>query len=308
MINRIIIRIKVLQVIYAYYQKENRDLAKVENELLFSLQKAFDLYHYLLALITVLTDTEQKRLDRQKHKLLATEEERNPDTRFTDNLFAEQLRTNEQLEKFVNEKGYLWDEEDSHFINNLLKKITTSDIYKEYLASEKSYQSDKEFWRKAFKNIILEDEQLPEILEDKSIYWQDDLDIIGTFVLKTINRFSFSEGKKQALLPMFRDEEDRQFAQKLLRCAIIEGEENSQRITRQIKNWELDRIAGMDLYIMQIALAELLNFDSIPVSVTLNEYIDLARYYSTPKSPTFVNGILDAIVSELRNENLLFKS
>lgn len=308
MINRIIIRIKVLQVIYAYYQKESNDLKGAESELMLSLQKAYDLYHYLLALISVLTDAEQKRLDIQKHKLLATEKEKNPNTKFIDNLFAEQLRTNIQLQKFTNEKGFLWDENDSAFIKNLLKTIIGSDIYAEYLTSKKSYESDRDFWRKVFKNIILEDEKLTLTLEDKSIYWQDDLDIVGTFVIKTIKRFSLEEGVNQELLPMFKEEEDLQFAKKLLRSSIIEKEENNERIIRHIKNWDFDRIAGMDLFIMQIAVAELRSFDNIPISVTLNEYIDLARYYSTPKSPTFINGILDAIVKDLKSEGLLFKS
>ena len=307
MINRIVIRIKVLQIVYAYYQKGSKDLLAAENELMFSIQKSYDLYHYLLILILLLTDTEQKRLDKQKNKFLATDSERNPNLRLANNRFAEQLARNEQLRKFSNERGTLWNNEDSHFVRALLNKILQSDIYRDYLESDDSYESDWNFWHKIFKNLILQDEELNNILEDKSIYWEDDLDVIGTFVLKTIKRFTQDTTGEQVLYPMFKDAEDKEFPIKLLHRSILEEEENTLRITRQINNWDIERIALIDLYIMQIALAELRNFPSIPVSVTLNEYIDLARYYSTPKSSVFINGILDAIVKELKNENLLFK-
>jgi len=308
MINRIIIRIKVLQIIYAYYQKGNNDLKAAEKELIFSLEKAYDLFHYLLDLISILTDYEQKRLDRKKHKILATDEELNPNTRFIDNRLAEQLRTNTQLSKFINEKGRLWNEDDLHLIRTLSERITQSDIYWEYLDSDDSYETDQEFWRKALKNIILPAPELAESIEEKSIYWEDDLDIVGTFVLKSIKKFDSQSSKDESLLPMFKDDEDRQFAIRLLHRSILEEKENNERITKQIKNWDIDRIASMDLYILQIALSEILNFDSIPLNVTMNEYIDLARYYSTPKSPVFVNGILDAIIGDLKTEKILFKN
>ncbi|GHT61504.1 N utilization substance protein B [Bacteroidia bacterium] len=307
MINRIIIRIKVLQIVYAYYQKNSRDLVSAENELLFSLEKSYDLYHYLLLLIVLLTDAEQKRLDKNKNRLLVTEEQLNPNRRLADNRFAEQLRTNGKLTAFSLRKGTLWNEDNALFVRKLLKKIIQSDYYREYLESTDSYRSDQEFWRRVFKHLILEESELCEILEDKSIYWEDDLDVIGTFVLKTIKRFTPETCTKQELLPMFKDGEDREFALKLLHFTLLEEKEHNERINRQINNWELDRIAQMDLYIMQIALSELLNFPSIPISVTLNEYIDLSRYYSTPKSPNFINGILDSIVRELKSEGKLFK-
>ena len=307
MINRIVIRVKVLQTVYACYQKNSKDLVSAETELLFGLEKFYDLYHYLLLLIVLLTDAEQKRIDKNRNKLLATEQELNPNRRMADNRLAEQLRTNDKLTAFSTRKGALWNSDDSLFLRNLLKKIIQSDCYKEYLESANSYESDRDFWRKVFKYILMEDAELSEILEDTSIYWSDDLDVIGTFVLKTIKRFSPETGTEQELLPMFKNEEDREFAVKLLHHTLLEEKENNERINRQISNWELDRIAQMDLYIMQIALSELLNFPDIPVSVTLNEYIDLSRYYSTPKSPNFINGILDSIVRELKSEGKLFK-
>jgi len=307
MINRTIIRIKVLQIVYAYYQKDSKDLALAENELLFGMQKSYDLYHYLLLLIVLLTDTEQKRLDVKKNKLLATEAERNPNRRLADNRFAEQLSGNKQLQKFAHEKGTFWDYENSHFVRSMLNKILQSDIYHDYLESEDTYGSDRDFWTKVFKNLILKDDELDEVLEGQSVYWNDDLEVIGAFVLKTIRRFTADTTAGQDLYPMFKDADDKDFAIRLLHHSLLEEKENNRRITEQINNWDIERLAVMDLYILQIALAELRNFPSIPISVTLNEYIDLARYYSTPKSPVFINGILDAIVKELKNEKLLFK-
>ena len=307
MINRTIIRIKVLQIVYTHYQKNSRDLALAENELMFSLQKSYDLYHYLLLLIVLLTDTEQQRLFKLKNRLLATETDINPNRRLADNRLAEQLSRNVQLQKFIREKGNFWNDEDKNFIRSTLNKILQSDIYTEYLESDDTYESDKNFWIQIFKNLILTDDDLIEVLETQSIYWNDDLEVISSFVLKTIRRYTPKTTVNHELFPMFRDDEDKTFAIKLLHHSLLEGEENSQRIKNQTSNWDIDRLALMDLYIIQMALAELRNFPTIPISVTLNEYIDLARYYSTPKSPVFINGILDGIVKELKNENLLFK-
>jgi len=308
MINRILIRIKVLQIVYAYYQKSSEDLHSVENEMLHSLQKSYDLYHYLLYLIVLLTDAEQKKLDALKYKYLTTEEERNPNTRFINNRFAEQVRTNETLRRFSDKFGTLWNDDGLSLIRELLNEILQSDLYKEYLQSPDTYEVDREFWRKVFKNILLESDTLFTYIEDKSIYWGGDIEITGTFVLKTIKRFEEENGVKQELLPMFRDDEDRQFAIQLLRRTIMEFKDNESLIDSQIQNWDLERVALMDLYIMQIALSEIKNFPSIPINVTLNEYIDLARYYSTPKSSVFINGILDSIVNELKANHKLLKS
>lgn len=308
MINRVIIRIKVLQVIYAFYQRDSKDLRSAEKELVRSIEQSYELYLNLLFLIVVLTDAEQKRIDVLKHKYLPTEEERNPNTRLMNNRFAEQLRTNHKLESFINSHGNVWHIEDSSFLKNLLNTILESDIYKEYTESPDTYESDRDFWHKVFKHIISKDEDLLDIVNDNSIYVSDELDLIITFVMKTIKKFNEKNGRNQELLPMFKDEEDVEFSKELLRAAISQKAENSEIIDKQIKNWDIERIALMDLYIMQIALAELKTFPSIPSQVTLNEYIDLARYYSTPHSVRFVNGILDSIVNEMKSEGKLFKN
>lgn len=307
MINRVIIRIKVLQIIYAYYLKESKDLALAENELMFSLQKSYDLYLSLLLLIPAITDQRQKQLDKNKHKFLATEEEKNPNTRLINNRLSEQLNNNSQLQSFFNEKGSMWINEQA-FLRKISDQIVSSDIYDKYLQSPDSFESDKEFWRSVFKKIILTNEDLSELLEENSIYWNDDLDIIGTFVLKTIKQSENSASPEQPLLPMFKNNEDKEFAQKLLKQTILDESSSKERINKHIKNWELERIASIDLNIMQIAIAELLHFPSIPIKVTLNEYIDISKCYSSSKSSIFINGTLDAIVKDLKEEKLLFKN
>lgn len=307
MINRILIRIKVLQIVYSFYQNGNKDLKAAENELLFSLKKSYDLYHFLLLLIVELTYQQKRNLEFRKSKYFPTHEELHPNKRLVDNRFAALIEKNEALQKYITEEGISWSM-DSDFIKSTLEMILASDLYTEYLDNpEDSFDVDKEFWRNVFKKLIYNNIEIEEYLEDKSIYWNDDIEIIETFVLKTIKKLEEKEGAKQALLPMFKDLEDHSFAIKLFRQTLLNGVDYRERINKHLKNWETERIANMDLIIMQVALAEILTFPSIPINVTLNEYIDSAKCYSTPKSGNFINGILDSVIKELKSEKLLFK-
>ncbi|GHT43790.1 N utilization substance protein B [Bacteroidia bacterium] len=307
MLNRILIRIKVLQVLYAYYQNGDGSLKVAENEMLFSLQKSYDLYHYLLLLIVDVTNLHDRILDNKKHKYTPTWEDLNPNMRFVENRFAKQLSRNRELLKHVEEHKISWIN-DADFLKDVLDTILASEEYGRYMnKTESSYEGDKALWRDIFKNHICESEMVSGYLEDKSIYWNDDVDIIESFVLKTLRQFTEEEAEFQPLLPMFTDEDVRLFPIQLLRKAILSGEEYRERISRHAQNWETERLANMDVYIMQLAIAELLSFPSIPISVTLNEYIDMAKYYSTPKSGIFINGILDSIVNELKKEGRLLK-
>lgn len=307
MINRILIRIKVLQIVYSYYQNGNGDLKVAENELLFSLQKSYDLYHYYLLLITEVTNLQRRLIDIRRNKFMPSHDELNPNTRLINNRFAAQVADNAALRKYVDEQGLSW-ANDEEFIKSLLDLILASDIYESYLANEEdSYETDREFWRQVFKKLICGNEMVEEYLEDKSIYWNDDIDIIGTFAIKTIKRFEEKNGAGQPLLPMFKDLDDKAYAINLFRKTILKGPELRERINKHVKNWEAERLACMDMIIMQTALAEILSFPTIPTSVSLNEYIDAAKYYSTPKSGNFINGILDAIVNELKKEGTLLK-
>ena len=308
MINRVLIRLKIVQIVYAYYQNGGKNLDTAEKELFFSLSKAYDLYNYLLLLMVEVTKQANKRLNAAKNKLVPTKEELFPNTKFVENRFIAQLEVNKQLLEFSNNQKKTWENE-ADFVKTLCDKILESDIYKEYMASEtSSYEEDRELWRKLYKNIIFNNIELDQVLEDQSLYWNDDKEIVDTFVLKTIKRYDEKNGAKPELLPEFKDEEDQDFARRLFRRTILNADYYRHLISENTKNWDLDRVAFMDVVIMQIALAEILSFPNIPVSVSLNEYVEIAKLYSTPKSGGFINGTLDGIVNSLKKENKLTKN
>ena len=308
MINRVLIRLKIIQIVYAYYQNGSKNLDSAEKELFFSLSKAYDLYNYLLMLMIALTNYAQKRIDAAKAKLAPTAEELYPNMKFVENKFIAQLEVNKQLTEFIANQKRTW-ANDEDFVKGLYEKIVESDIYKEYMASsENSYEADRELWRKLYKTFIFNNEELDILLEDQSLYWNDDKEIVDTFVLKTIKRFDEKNGANQPLLPEFKDDEDQEFARRLFRRAILNCDYYRHLISENTRNWDLDRVAFMDVVIMQCALAEILSFPNIPVSVSLNEYVDIAKVYSTAKSGSFVNGTLDGIVKELKKEGKLSKN
>ena len=308
MINRVLIRLKIVQIVYAYYQNGGKNLDTAEKELFFSLSKAYDMYNYLLLLMVEITKQAEKKQSAAKNKLLPTAEELYPNTKFVDNRFIAQLEVNKQLLEFSESQKKTWENE-SEFVKRLCEKIMDSDIYKEYMASEtSSYEEDRELWRKLYKRIIFNNDELDQVLEDQSLYWNDDKEIVDTFVLKTIKRFEEQNGAKQDLLPEFKDDEDQDFARRLFRRTILNADYYRHLISENTRNWELDRVAFMDVIIMQIALAEILSFPNIPVSVSLNEYVEISKLYSTPKSGSFINGTLDGIVNMLKKENKLTKN
>lgn len=308
MINREIIRLKVVQITYAYYQNGGKNIDTAEKELFFSLGKAYDLYNYLLMLMVEINRIAVRAVETAQNRYNRIHVGEPPSTKFIDNRFILQLEVNKQLLEFRENQKKTWgDEED--FVRSLYKQIVETDYYKEYMASAgSSYVEDRELWRKIYKNIICNNEKLDALLEDMSLYWNDDKFIVDTFVLKTIKRFDEANGANQQLLPEFKDEEDREFAHRLFRNTLLNADYYRKLISENTKNWEFNRIALMDLVIMQIALAEMLTFPNIPLSVTLNEYVDVAKVYSTPRSGAYVNGLLDAIAKKLATDKLLTKT
>ena len=308
MINRVLIRLKVVQILYAYYQNEGKNLEAAEKELFYSLGKAYDLYHYLLLLMVEVTRFADRRIDNRRNKLRPTEEDLNPNTRFIDNAFMAQLAQNKQLEEYSNNQKRTWEDE-GEFIKRLFAAIEESEAYQEYMSKDTlTYEDDRELWRKLYRTMIAQNEEIDEILEEQSLYWNDDKAIVDTFVLKTIKRFEPENGADQELMPEYRDEMDTEFARKLFRNAIVGAEPYRKMIAEHTKNWDMERIAFMDILIMQVALAEMFSFPSIPVSVSLNEYVEIAKMYSTPKSGSFINGMLDTIVNKLKSEGKLNKA
>lgn len=307
MINRNLIRIRIVQIVYSWYQNKNKDLRSLEKELLFGLQKSYDLYYYLLLLMVDITKAYEAKVETRRNKFLPTEEDLNPNMRLIENGFIKQLEKNRQFINYLSDYPMTWDDHES-FVKKLLEEILASDLYLNYSTDEEtSYDADKEFWRQAFKQFIYNNEALDDILEDESIYWNDDIETVQSFTLKTIRQFKKEAGEDQQLLPMFRNFDDKSFALKLLHNTILNQEEYRELIEEHTDKWDFDRIAFMDMIIMQVALSEIHTFDDIPTSVSMNEYIELSKSYSTPKSGTFINGVLDAIVTKLKKDSVIFK-
>lgn len=306
MINRDLIRIKVVQLTYAFYQNSERSIDKAEKELLFSLSKAYGLYNHLLSLIVAITQEEERRIEIKNNKA-KREGTRLLSTRFIENRFARQLQENTSLNLYMEGQQSRWSD-DMEIVKKLCDQIEQSVIYQEYVASEiDDYETDKEVWRKLYKALIQSNEDLDAVLEEKSLYWNDDKEIVDTFVLKTIKRFEENNGAEQELLPEYRDVEDRDFAVELLRSTLLNAEIYQQYMSDTSRNWDFSRLAYMDVVIMQIAIAEMVNFPNIPLSVTINEYVELGKLYSTPKSGGYINGMLDTIARYLVENRIVMK-
>jgi N utilization substance protein B len=307
MINRVLLRTKIVQILYSYYKSDSKSLPIAEKELFHSIQKTYDLYFHLLQLSVEITQHASMVIETKRNRYLPTNEDLNPNTRFIDNSFIAQLKINNQFNAYLTENKLSW-VNDLDVVKEMYEEIVKSSIYTEYMtAATTDNAADKDIWRKIYKKILLQSQSLDDSIQDQNIYWTDDIEMVISFIVKTIKRFDISSGSEQELLPMFKDEEDAEFARKLLQGVLTKSDSLRDMIDRNTKNWELDRIAFMDILIMQVALAELLDFPTIPVNVTLNEYIEIAKLYSTEKSSTFINGVLDNIVGELKKENKLIK-
>lgn len=306
MINRKLIRVKIVQLTYAYYQNGHHNMDTAEKELLFSLSKAYDLYNYLLGLIVAITQEERRRVDIATRRA-EREGTETPSQRFAFNKFATQLEVNKQLNLFMEDKKMSW-ENDVEAVRKLCDQIERSPLYQEYMMSDaEDYETDRELWRRIYRTLIQGNEDLDAILEEKSLYWNDDKEIVDTFVLKTIKRFDPANKADQELLPEYDDTEDREYALKLFRSTILNADTYQRYMSETSRNWNFSRLAYMDVVLMQIAIAEMLTFPNIPISVTINEYVDLAKLYSTPKSGGYINGMLDAIARHLVDTGRLLK-
>ena len=307
MINRELIRIKTVQLTYAYYQNGSKNIDAAEKELVFSLSKAYDLYNFLLALIVGITREAERHIEvaEAKAKREGTEM---PSRKFVYNRFALQLEGNKMLNDFLETQKISWNDE-PEFLKKIYNQVVESQTYKEYMADEEdSYLADRELWRKLYRTLIQDNEDLAALLEEKSLYWNDDKEVVDTFVLKTIKRFDEKNKASQPLLPEYDSEEDKEYARKLFRSAIMNGEEYQHYMSEASRNWDFSRLAYMDIVIMQIAIAEMMMFPSIPVNVTINEYVELTKIYSTPQSGGYINGMLDTIARHLIGTGRLLKS
>ena len=306
MINRELIRIKIVQLTYAYYQNGNKNIDAAEKELIFSLSKAYDLYNYLLALIVSVTREARRHLEVAQARA-EREGTPQPSQKFSYNRFAIQLEENKMLNEFMETQKKTWNDE-PEFVNKLYNQIVESQIYKDYMeADEDNYEADRELWRKLYRTLIQNNDDLDALLEEQSLYWNDDKEVVDTFVLKTIKRFEEKNQSHQDLLPEYDSEEDKDYARKLFRATIMNADEYQHFMSEASRNWDFSRLAYMDIVIMQIAIAEMMTFPSIPISVTINEFVDIAKIYSTPRSGGYINGMLDTIAHHLINTGRLLK-
>lgn len=308
MISRRIIRIKVLQILYAFFTSPETSINNTEKELFFSLQKTYDLYHYLMVLVIEIEKFAEERIDLGKKKYRPTSADLAPNTRFVNNQLIHQLKSNISLNKYLESAKLSWTNE-NELIRKLYSSLTEQDFYKQYMeAPQNSYADDRNLVEDILKYLILENDDVEYLLEEQSIYWNDDLDFVVSMILKTFKKFKEYSDDRQALLPMYKDDEDRQFAKDLYRKVVLNHTENELLIKQHTVNWDIERIAFIDNLILELALTEFLYFPSIPTKVTMNEYIELSKYYSTEKSRNFINGILDKALRDLKKADKIHKA
>lgn len=307
MVNRRHIRSKVLQAIYAMTQNQSDQLDVYEKYLFNSIENIRELYLLMLSSMIELQKVEKDFLEASAKKYLATPEERNPNTKFVDNTFLKILVESESLNNWIDELRINQFRVNDHYIKNLLEEIKETDLYKKYMSNRvNNFEEDKEFAIKLFAEFVAPSEKIYEFLEDLKISWIDDIPVVNTAILKQLEGLK-SETSYLKINKIFKDDDDKEFAKQLFRKTALNADVFVKEYEDKTRNWDLERIAEVDAIILNLAVCELQKFPSIPVKVTINEYLELAKEYSTPKSSIFINGILDALVKEYKQENKLNK-
>ena len=308
MLNRRHLRIKVLQTLYAFSQNEDMDFVQAKKELFKAVEQMYDLYLSLLLTFGELKAKGEHRIEENKKKLLPKDEDINPNRKFVDNSIIQILEEQPELRHQAELRKVNWlGAEEQELFRKMYNSIRQSETYFEFMENgEEGFEEDKAFLVQLFKNEIANFQLLYDYYEEKSIYWMDDIDLACSMVIKTIK--SFKEGEKHEILPLYKpDDDEKEFIETLLKETIRQEKENLPVIDKLTKNWELDRIAKMDILLMEMAITELQAFSNIPTKVTLNEYIEISKFYSTPKSNVFINGVLDKAISKLEKEGKIKK-
>lgn len=298
-----------MQSLYGFFQSENKDLLRTEKELLSGIDKMYDLYIYQLAFLLELKHVANTIIEEAKNKKLPTQEDLNPNMKFVNNLFLQKIETNIHLKREMTNRKISWNNE-FELVKKVFNNIKSSEIYGKYMnVSDDSYKTHKKFIAEVFKEFVADFELLNHLYEEKNLHWGDDIYIVNPTVVKTIEGYPEDADDAFPLSQLYKDkEEDMQFVRELLHQTAMRNEETEKLISEKTKNWEVERIAMMDVLLMKMALTEMMHFSSIPVKVTLNEYIEISKMYSTPKSKVFINGILDKLVADLKTANKLQKS
>ena len=308
MISRRILRIKILQLLYTYFQSDEKSPNKSESELFFSIQKTHDLYHYLLLLIVEIADYAGSRIEIARLKKIPNWEDLHPNTKFIDNLIIRQIRINRQLNQYLTKTKLSW-VNNPELIKKLHNRIRMAPFFKEYMEDgERNYEQDRKVITEIYTTELVNSENLYQTLEEQSIYWNDEVDFVINMIAKTLKGFRESDNENCTLMPLFKNDDDRVFARDLFRKVILHRDEYSKLVESFTENWDVERIAFMDFLILEMAITEAVEFSSIPTRVTINEYLEIAKLYSTEKSSLFINGLLDKIFRHLKEEQKIVKT
>ena len=306
MLNRRHIRIKVLQAFYAFFQSNNEDVLKGEKELFHSIEKIYDLYIFILLLLPSLKRQASIQIEEAKRSAFLRQDIHILKTGFVNNQLIDLLEQSKVLQKISADRKINWEGDvENDLTKKIFKEIYSTDNYKNLLDNQSpSFNDDKDALVQLYKKEICNQEKLHHFFDEKSIYWQDDLDHVSSMILKTLK--SISKDQELEILPLWKEDEY-EFTQNLFRKAVLQKEENDAVLQNYSKNWEKERLATMDSLLMNLAMTEALEFSSIPIKVTLNEYIEISKFYSTPKSNSFINGILDRIFEDYKKDGKLVK-
>lgn len=314
MLNRRILRIKAFKVLYSSVLSGNMSLAQAESQLDVACEAARDLYLYMLGIVSPLTKIARERIEAAKSKFNPTEEERNPNMKFADNALARLLDEDVDFQKLFNKKKYSWSEYDL-LLKKIMTSVTTKDYYAEYMASEgTSLKEDCRLFTRIFEEEFVDSEELEQILEEKSLYWNDDLAYSLTWCCNTFK--SLAKGERWSLPPLYQSEllkgdgveSDKLFVKKLLQAAFAGYEKYSAMVAESVAGWEKDRLFSTDVILIVMGLAEAATFQTIPVKVTINEYVEISKFFGTQKSRSFVNGLLDRLIQQMIDDGRIVKT
>ena len=307
MINRRHIRLKVMQSLYSYFSSFNKDMAVTEKEMMKNINSISELHVLLLSLLVEINSFADQFLEDNKTKYIPSVEDLNPNTKFVNNRVIEILQEDEIFMKKMKRLSGIWRKGDIDIVRKLFVDIYKSPQYSDYLNNEKdSFSDDKKFIQVLYTEFILDNDILHHILQERSIFWDDDLPFVASFIKNQIN-FLDENKIRPFVVDVFKNSDDKKFAVQLFRKTIIHSDEFDELIQKNVKNWELERIANMDQLLIKMALAEVISFQEMPIKVSFNEYIEISKYYSTEKSKVFINGILDKIVSQFKSDGKVKK-
>ncbi len=307
MISRRLLRIKILQALYAHYKSEGKTINQSEKDLFFSIEKTYDLYHLLHLLIIDIRNAAIEKIELAKHKQIPVHDDLYPNIRFIENKLILQFQENYRLHKYIKIRKLSWINYPG-LVKNLLRLLEGSEEYKIYMEAESSdYEADKKIIIDFLACYVADYDDLHQAIEEQSIFWNDDIEFIAGMLIKTIKKYSSNNKYNGPLFELYKTEEDKKFVKDLFRKSVLKETDYRNLIDKYTVNWDIDRIAFMDILVMQLAISEMIWFAEIPVKVSLNEYLEIAKFYCTERSSNFINGILDKIVHDLRRDKVIIK-